>query len=240
MLFAGALAAVVLDGMPAPQHILLLPLSEQYRLDHYGDEIPPANSKFGTSSHRRRLALTTENTRPIRLHIDYSSLYEETSKPYGSCFTVGAWYARGLPGPTPPTSAVQATCTGEPTDQDCWGICQQRDLITPTGRQQIIDVVDRVVAEVSSFFALLPEDGPLTFERSEGRYRGALAAKGYPPQTACARDCAMLNALAPDDRTYCGDGVQADAVFSVTKAPTLAGVAGTGGASPQHSASLNR
>ena len=34
-------------------------------------------------------------------------------------------------------------------------------------RPQIIDVVNRVVAEVSSFFSLLPEDGPLTFERSE-------------------------------------------------------------------------
>ena len=41
---------------------------------------------------------------------------------------------------------------------------------------------------------------------------------------------ALLNGLAPDEQTYCVDGVQADAVFSVTKAPTLAGVAGTGGA----------
>ena len=116
----------------------MLPLSEQLRWHHYGDATPPANSRFkpSTHSHRRQLALTAENTRPIRLHLDFSALYEETSKPYNSCFQVGAWFARGLPGPTPPASAAQATCTGEPTDQDCWGICQQRDLITPTGRQQ--------------------------------------------------------------------------------------------------------
>ena len=82
----------------------------------------------------------------------------------------------------------------------------------------------------------MPEDGPLIFERSSGRYATALASKGYPAEEACARDCAMLNGLAPDEQTYCVDGVQADAVFSVTKAPTLAGVAGTGGACAHDSA----
>ena len=29
---------------------------------------------------------------------DYASLYEETAPQYSACFTVGAWFARGLPG----------------------------------------------------------------------------------------------------------------------------------------------
>ena len=48
-------------------------------------------------NHRRTEALTAENTAPIRIVVDYSSLYEETAPAYSACFTEGAWFARGLP-----------------------------------------------------------------------------------------------------------------------------------------------
>ena len=52
---------------------------------------------------RRRLQiLTRENTKPLRLHLDFGSLYRETAVPYTTCFQEGAWYRRGFPGPEPP------------------------------------------------------------------------------------------------------------------------------------------
>jgi hypothetical protein len=62
-------------------------------------------------NHRRTEALTAENTAPIRIVVDYGSLYEETAPTYSACFTEGAWFARGLPdgGLTPPEDGV-ATC----------------------------------------------------------------------------------------------------------------------------------
>ena len=138
----------------------MLPLSERMRLEHFGDSIPPANSRYRNAPSKRQLdpctgnCLTEENTRPIRLRVDYASLDPETAPPYAACFQVGEWYARGLPGPEPPADPSLATCRGLTTDQDCWGICKEADLITPTGRAQIKAVVDQVVAEVASLFAV--------------------------------------------------------------------------------------
>ena len=211
----------------------LISLSERMRWDHYGTDHPPANSGESTSRRRRRRRrlstnqLTVNNTLPIRLTIDYASLYEETAPQYSACFRVGDWYARGLPGQTLPSDGLP-TCSDD-VAYDCWGICAAADLITPTGRQQIIDIVDAVVMEVQAMIALVPMEEALVFDDSVGRYASALAAKGYPPEEACARDCTVLNGVAVAE-SYCTTGVQADAVFSITKAPTIPGIAGSGGA----------
>ena len=66
----------------------MLPLSERMRLEHFGDSIPPANSRYRNAPSKRQLApctgncLTEENTRPIRLRVDYASLDPETAPPY--------------------------------------------------------------------------------------------------------------------------------------------------------------
>jgi hypothetical protein len=88
--------------------------------------------------------------------------------------------------------------------------------------------VDLVVEEVQNFFSLIPSGEALTFDTSLGRYAGVYNRKGYPSEEGCARDCSLLNgvAVAP---SYCQDGVTADAVLSLTKPPTIPGVAGTGG-----------
>ena len=91
----------------------MLPLSDQLRLNHFGETVPPANSGYGTERRRRRMTeLAAETTDRIRIHVDYESLYEETAPLYSACFKEGAWYARGLAGSTPPADDVP-TCRGE-------------------------------------------------------------------------------------------------------------------------------
>jgi len=223
-----ALATATLGGA---QPRSLLPLTERMQLAHYGADHPPSNTRYGTASRpsRRRMAtLDVDNTEPIRLTVDYSSLYQETAPQYSACFAVGDWFARGLPGPDPPSDGV-ATCVRDGTDGDCWGRCEADDLITDASRQQVMDIVNNVVDEVSAMFRLQQSAEPLVFDDSVGRYDSALRSKGYPSATACARDCTMLNGVAVAS-SYCTEGVQQDAVVSITKPPVIPGVAGTGGA----------
>lgn len=180
---------------------------------------------------RRQLQLTEETTQPIRLHLDFDSLYEETAPPYSACFEVGAWFARGVPGPEPPEDGV-ATCefrgtAAEYEQVDCWGRCTADDLVTSDGRAMIEGVVRALVTELSNLFAVVPEEEALTFTVSKGRYQHALELIGYELEGTCASDCTTANqvAVAP---SYCNEGVAADAVLSVTKPPTVWGVGGTG------------
>jgi hypothetical protein len=181
---------------------------------------------------RRTAALTTDNTDPIRISVDYTSLYPETAPPYSACFTEGEWFARGLPSggiDTPPADGVATCVRGEAewSSSDCWGKCTADDLITPTGRDIVIGVVDHVVQEVAQYFAVVPVDGWLTFTVSGGRYQKALKAKGYSVNPSCAADCTLLNGVAVAG-SYCSAGIAADAVLSITKPPTIQGVGGTG------------
>jgi len=222
------LVPALLLAAEQPPPTSMLPLSDQLLLKHFGETAPPANSGYGTERRRRRMTeLTAETTDRIRIHVDYESLYEETAPLYSACFKVGAWYARGLAGPTPPANGV-ATCRGETSDQDCWGKCTADDIIEETGRDQVKAVVDLVVKEVEGFFSLIRSDEALTFDNSLGRYVGVYNSKGYPSEEACARDCTLVNgaAVAP---YYCVTGVPADVVLSITKPPVIPGVAGTGG-----------
>ena len=167
-------------------------------------------------NHRRTEALTTDNTAPIRIVVDYQSLFEENAPAYSACFKEGAWFARGLPdgGLTPPADGVETCDRGadEWHSTDCWLKCAADDLITEEGRTIVMGIVDSVVAEAAQYFALQPVSDDLKFVRSGGRYQKALAAKGYSAGSACAADCTLLNgvAVAP---TYCVAGVEADAVL---------------------------
>jgi len=208
----------------------MLPLSEQLLYQQFGENVPPANSGYGEDRRRRRRMkeLTEENTLPIRIKVDYQSLYKETAPMYSACFEEGEWYARGLAGPTPPTDGV-ATCAGLATDQDCWGKCTADDLIDEASRNKVKTVVNAVVKEVEGFFSLIRSDEDLTFDKSLGRYAGVYNRNGYLSEEACARDCVLLSgaAVAP---SYCETGVPFDVVLSITKPALLPGVAGTGGA----------
>ena len=187
------------------------------------------------SLHGRRAevapALTPESTHPMRLHIDFSTLFEENSPLYSQCFEAGAWFRRGSPSSNePPVDGVPTCHDGDGhTDDDCWGVCTKKDVITPAGRKMVIDVVSSIVrTEVGKFFSVRPVVGNLTFTIGRSRYEKALRSRGQAAQApSCASDCKILSnvAVAP---SYCTVGVAADAVLSIIKPPSLPGIAGTG------------
>ena len=214
----------------------LVPLTEKLPTD---DGVHPA----ARHPRRRRLeALTRENTEPIRLVLDGASLDEATAPKYSACFREGDWFMRGLPGPNPPATKAEATCPRGPDEwqvQDCWGVCTERDVVTPEVRDQVLAIAQDVMEELVTYFAVrkfpsVDADGDgvadgLTFVSSKGSYARALESKGYTPVESCANDCTMLSGVAVADK-YCAEGVQADAVVSIVKPPEMYGVGGTGGA----------
>ena len=188
--------------------------------------------------------LTTENTRPIQLHLDFNSLDEATAPEYSACFAVGAWFRRGFPQPEstctradklcPPANGIETCVRGAPAElssagQDCWGRCRDTDVITPQIKSTIAAVITKIVREsVQPLLRVQPVQGALTFDDDEGVHQRAVISKGYSTYRACAVDCTVLNRVAVDP-SYCSAGIAgADAVLSITMPPPVAGVAGTG------------
>mmetsp|Transcript_23863 Transcript_23863/g.47661 ORF Transcript_23863/g.47661 Transcript_23863/m.47661 type:complete len:867 (-) Transcript_23863:457-3057(-) len=199
----------------------------------------PQNS-VDHKTHRRALVsepLTASNTRPMRFELDFASLYEATAPEYSTCFTLGAWYRRGLPrdATVPPTSTVEdprvngvETCDANGDGKDCWARCRAEDILTPAARDLMIAAVTQVAAELSTFFSVRSTTEPLVFPISKGRYQRAVLEQGWTPVESCASDCTMLSGVAVDSTKYCTSGVEADAVISLRRPPSEVGVAGTG------------
>eukprot|EP00966_Prymnesium_polylepis_P203594 4716845-Prymnesium_polylepis.1 len=132
------------------------------RLQHAHDnQLPVHAQRYATlPQHGRRIdadpALTPLNTRPIRLHVDFSSLFEEHGPQYSHCWRQGAWYRRGNPKAKEPPAAqgasgafydTSAVCqdTEHHADDDCWGVCMAHDVITPAARSMMMKVVSSIV-----------------------------------------------------------------------------------------------
>eukprot|EP00962_Isochrysis_galbana_P003598 scaffold1021_cov108-Isochrysis_galbana.AAC.19 len=197
-------------------------------------EDPQEDVIVSRRSHLRRLTLTSENTRPIRIVVDADSLVEATAPPYTACFNVGDWFRRGLPvDQTPPADGIP-TCIRDANEyslaaEGCWGLCQVQDIISPTTKTLLEDMVVAIAAEIGNFFSLIPTGENLVFPVDKGRYQRALQEKGYTPTERCAADCFAISNIAVAD-SYCTDGVVADAVLSITRPPSMMGVMGTGSA----------
>ena len=217
-----------------------LSLIAQYQHRH-GNRIDVAPQQYRLQDHhRRRLQATggtldVTNTQPLRIKLNFDSLEQSKAPPWSACFQAGDWFRRGFPTPTtPPSDPSQATCNRESeslSQSDCWGICLESDVITPSTRQKVVDIVTKLATEMQYVFRVVPTDD-LTFTRSQGAYERALAAKGYSIPTSCAADCTWMSGVAVDD-AYCDSGGPAssyDAVLSITKPPGIKGVAGTGSA----------
>ena len=183
--------------------------------------------------------LTRANTQPMRVKLDFASLYEETAPEYSACFAVGDWFRRGLPSQqTPPAvetcqRGAAATASLSSLNAGCWGRCTAEDVIQPADRERLEQVVTTLAAELTTLFAVRRGLDQLTFEVSRGDYERALQSRGYDVPESCASDCRVLSNVAVDPRYCDAEGGLAhgfDAVVSVTKPPTLHGVAGTGSA----------
>lgn len=185
----------------------------------------------------RRLELTTTNTNPIRLALDFTSLDKATAPQYSACFAVGDWFRRGLPRlQAPPTDGVP-TCERGANEyasakDGCWGLCAAGDVISAAMRSKVIGVVTVVASEMSAFLAVETASVSLKFSVDMGRYQRALTERGYTPVEGCAADCTALSSVAVA-AVYCTTGVDADAVLSVTRPPSITGVMGTGSSCAQ-------
>jgi len=183
--------------------------------------------------HRRSLQasepLSDANTNPMRFELDFASLYEATAPQYSTCFAVGDWYRRGLPryATAPPADGVES-CDANGDGRDCWAKCRAEDILTPAARDLMIAVVTQVAAEVSLLFSVRSTADRLSFPVSKGRYQRAVLEQGWEPVSGCASDCTLLSGVAVDSSKYCTTGVDADAVISLRRPPSEAGVAGTG------------
>jgi len=182
--------------------------------------------------------MTPANTQPIRIRLDFSSLYQATAPRYSACFQVGAWFKRGLPAMTTPPSDGVETCmrgtgeTGGSLTQGCWGKCLASDIIASADRQRLEEIVSAIVPDISSYLAVMPTDN-LAFDVNQGAYQRALQSRGYNLPAACASDCTSISDVAVDPG-YCnrpgGLANGYDVVLSVTKPAGIQGVAGTGSA----------
>jgi len=142
----------------------------------------------------RRLALTADNTEPIRLRVDASSLHESTALQYTTCFNVGDWFRRGLPTAQVPPSDGVPTCIRDNNEylsaaDGCWGLCASGDIVSPTTAQLLEDTVTAISAEMGGFFSIQTPAENIIFSVDKGRYQRALIEKGYTPTDKCAADC---------------------------------------------------
>ena len=217
-------------GAPMLELISMLQHRHQNRMDvhHQVDSLARRRQLQSEPEPMDGGALTRENTKPIRVKLDVESLYAANAPEYSACFTVGAWFRRGLPAQqTPPPNGVE-TCvrgTGESLSHDgCWGKCKDYDLITDADRDALIQVATALVSDLPVHFALRPVDN-LKFTVSKGAYERALRSKGYPTPTACATDCNTLSRVAVNDG-YCEEtgGLASgyDAVLSITVSASTA------------------
>ena len=136
-------------------------------------------------------ALTRENTRPLRVRLDFKSLNRSLAPQYSACFEVGEWFRRGLPlQRSPPSDGVQTCVRGNgeslASDKGCWGRCLASDVITPADVQALIDVVSVIAYEATTALFSVRPVRDLAFTVSSGAYERALQSRGYPPLVACA------------------------------------------------------
>ena len=208
------------------------------RLQHLHRDALPTHRPERFLSEVNNAVLTQTNTAPIRFKLDFSSLYEEHAPRYSACFREGDWFRRGLPlSLNPPADGIES-CTRGPgeslaLEDSCWGRCLSRDVVTPIGRDKMIAVVTSVATEMSRYISVVPE-ARLQFEISRGGYQHVLVSRGYQSLDACASDCTTFAGTAVN-ASYCTEGlVGFDAVLSVTKPPTVEGIAGSGGFCASH------
>ena len=216
----------------------ILPLISRWQNTH-GLPVDPAAPSRPSASRRKLEVLTADNTKPIRIQLNFDSLYQDTAPEYTACFKVDDWFRLGLPqgsstfpGTPPPNktdgSLGDETCNADRRGTDCWGLCRQEDLIEPADRDNLIAAVTAILPEITELYSVRPVTGALKFATSAGSYQTTIVGKGWTPMTACASDCTMISSVAVNATKYCTDGVTADAVLSITKTPVITGVAGTG------------
>ncbi|CAJ1378386.1 unnamed protein product [Effrenium voratum] len=204
-------------------------------VDRYGAPVRQNPQRYATqvTSGRRLAVLAENNTAPIRIHLNFDTLYEDKvqASPFAKdryCFREGAWFRTGYPGEKPasgPDECGDRSTT--PVTGDMWCICRASDVITDEMRSFVIQATTEVMKQLPTFIGLKPVQGPLRFRNAEGSYPAMWKATGQSGD-CCDPDCQKgLHVVVPE--FFCSLGVEdADAVLSVTMPPPLPGVGGAG------------
>lgn len=223
-----AAAAPVVDSVPLGERMArALPHA---RPVHHQAYIPLGSSRRrgqdadGQPSSTGQLNIAT--TAPLHIHVDFSQLYEDTAVPYSVCWRVGDWFRWNFASGTPGTGD---SCNRQldPSGQNCWGRCEEPDVLTAAMRDWMIRKIGIAVNETQAYFRVRRRSAPLKFSTTRGEYWRLYEELGEPAAPACAKDAALMYRL-PIAESYCTDGVDADAVFFPTMAQQVPGVAGWG------------
>ena len=170
--------------------------------------------------------LTVDNTAALRIHVDYSQLFEESATPYSACFREGDWFRWNFAA-LPPGSGDLCDRRYDAAAQNCWGICEEGDVLTPAMRDWMMRKIELAVNETQSYFRVRRRSAPLTFSTTRGVFWRLYEEMGEDAAPSCAKDAALMYRL-PVSPSYCSRGVDADAVFFPTMAQMVPGVAGWG------------
>ena len=183
-----------------------------------------AQTADGPSASTGELNIAT--TAPLQIHTDFSQLFEETAVPYSVCWRVGDWFRWNF-APLPPGAGDTCNRLQDPASQNCWGRCEEQDVLTPVMRDWMIQKIRLAVNETQAYFRVRRRVAPLTFSSTRGEYWRLYEELGEPTAPSCAKDAALMYRL-PIAESYCAAGVNADAVFFPTMAQQVPGVAGWG------------
>ena len=161
----------------------------------------------------------------LRIRLDDRALHEHSAHP-GTCFAAGARYERGI------VVGDGVECDGTARFDNCWGVCAERDVVTPERRDALVELVRRVVDDFR-FLRLARAEGdpPLALAPGVGTHSAHYRAHGIPDDAeACARDCLLLNGYAAPEALCNGTGLaDTDVVIALFMTPVLPGVAASAG-----------
>jgi len=199
-----------------------------------------------TREGRRRLAqvstsggdaevLTVANTVPIRIHVDFASLYPATTRPYSQCFKVNDWFKWNFPSTQKPPDlqAGGVICKRgiDPSAQTpgCWGRCTKEDTLTEDMRTYMMEEITTAVAEATTYFRVRKNKKTLKLTKSTGAYQHIYQGYKLPEanKLMCAKDSQLMYSIPVNDK-YCDEGINADVILFPQMAQYISGVIGWG------------
>lgn len=199
-------------------------------IDSLKRTVQRAISKRGNARKLSGTSLTLANTEPLKLLVNWDQLYQDTAKPFKTCFQAGDWYYTGPEYVSASDIPSNPTCNPpEVSTTPCWGRCQPDDVITAELRDHLKTSVDAAVAKLEAAVRVPKMSGNLKLKKSKGTYRSMYSGTwGWDTsKKRCGADTFYLcGASSPN--SYCITGVSANAIVYLTYNPIMNGGA-TGG-----------
>ena len=171
--------------------------------------------------------LTTANTEPLNLLVNWNQFDPSTARKYSTCFKAGDWFYTGPEYVDTPPAA--ATCTPESTTP-CWGVCTSDDVIDADRKAYFKTSVDAAVLKLNAAIRVPKLSGKLQLKSSTGTYPSLYGNQwGWDTtKVRCGADTFYMCQVASDP-SYCTAGVAYNAIVYITYNPVFKGYATGGG-----------